>query len=36
MNDVIRFVCPACEKPEQERREELISIVSQWLGSDAL
>ena len=36
MNDVIRFVCPACEKPMQERREELITIVSQWVGSDAL
>ncbi len=36
MDNVIRFVCPECEMPVDQRKEELVKSISTWINSEAL
>ena len=36
MGEIIRFVCPDCEKSQTERINECIDNISKWVNSDAL
>ncbi len=36
MSNILRFICPECDKTKETRRDEIIQQMAKWVNSEAL